>query len=411
MHTPSPRASTRKPPAASRIKLLVVSEPGVAGVKRHVCDLLRHIDTAAFDVHFVYSLTRADQTYRSEIAGFVKRGIACSEIPMRREISPVHDARAFGSLAAVIRRFQPDIIHAHSSKAGFLSRAARVVTRSPAVTIYTPHAMPCYFSTCFRYLEKLAACWTDWIVAVSPSEAEDIASWNLLPEAQIQTVTLGVDADQFPVPGPPRENVEWVGACGRICRQKNAALFFQAGELLLSRYPQLRLKWIGDWTSDEEAVTVRRLLARSSYRDRIHITGWVHDVAQEMQSLDIFCMLSRYESFGYVTADAMVMGIPVVGIPRSGTRDLVTDRTTGLLAGGDAVSIAAAVDEMMHHASLRQRLAKQAYEFITASHHVEARLNELYDFYHSVVPACRGKDDTRDASAMATSNGHHAVSV
>ena len=52
------------PPARQRIKILVVSEPGFAGVKRHVVELLSNIDVSRFEVCFVYSLGRAESFWR-----------------------------------------------------------------------------------------------------------------------------------------------------------------------------------------------------------------------------------------------------------------------------------------------------------------------------------------------------------
>ena len=45
------------------------------------------------------------------------------------EIAPVADMRALGSLARLIRRYRPDIVHTHTAKAGFVGRAAALATR------------------------------------------------------------------------------------------------------------------------------------------------------------------------------------------------------------------------------------------------------------------------------------------
>ena len=55
-----------------------------------------------------------------------------------------------------------------------------------------------------------------------------------------------------------------------------------------------------------------------------------------MAAADIFAMHSLEEPFGLVYLEAMVMGLPVVGLATGGTPEVVLDGVTGLLSeGGD----------------------------------------------------------------------------
>ncbi|HSB82296.1 MAG TPA: glycosyltransferase, partial [Candidatus Methylomirabilis sp.] len=57
---------------------------------------------------------------------------------LRRSVNPVADGRALWALWGTIRRMQPDIVHTHSSKAGFLGRLAARIAGTPHI-LHTPH--------------------------------------------------------------------------------------------------------------------------------------------------------------------------------------------------------------------------------------------------------------------------------
>ena len=51
----------------------------------------------------------------------VRTGILCFTVPqLVRTVSPVSDIIAFFKIRNVIRRFKPDIVHTHTSKAGII---------------------------------------------------------------------------------------------------------------------------------------------------------------------------------------------------------------------------------------------------------------------------------------------------
>ncbi len=61
---------------------------------------------------------------------------------LKRSILPWSDIRCYQQLRQLIRRTQPDVVHTHSAKAGFLGRLAAWKEQVPAV-IHTVHGAPC----------------------------------------------------------------------------------------------------------------------------------------------------------------------------------------------------------------------------------------------------------------------------
>jgi glycosyltransferase involved in cell wall biosynthesis len=367
-----------------RRRVLVISEPGFAGVKRHVCHLLRSLIDSDFQAGFVYSLGRADASYETEIQSFQQQGIDCFHVPMVRQISPLRDARAALQIWNIVRRWKPDIVHCHSAKAGFLGRVASKTNLHQAATVYTPHAMPCYFSKKYKIIEQAAGRLTNYLVAVSESEKEDFITWKIVPESRMRVLPLAVDSEVCENIHRDNDHIT-IGACGRICEQKRSLFFFELGCALMIDDPRIRLKWIGDFSDDAEAEAVRMYLRGSPFADRIEITGWVSDTNAHIAGLDLFCMFSRYESFGFVTADAMLLGVPVVAIDGTGTRDLVKHGVTGLICDGTIQSGVHEIKNMLQNESLRTSLIDNARQHIQSNFSPSRADAALHGFYKDVT--------------------------
>ena len=108
-------------------RVLLVSQPTDGGVFRHVRDLAEGLPAHGFDVALAAPPLRRPTRRR--------HGRRCRSSARPRRTT---DARARRGARARGARLRPDIVHAHSSKAGAVARLARVLTpRTPVV--YTPH--------------------------------------------------------------------------------------------------------------------------------------------------------------------------------------------------------------------------------------------------------------------------------
>src|SRR5207302_9912112 len=90
-----------------------------------------------------------------------------------RALAPGRDLRALAGLVRLFRRERPELVHTHTSKAGFLGRLAARLTRVPTV-VHTPHGHVFYggyygpaLTAAFVQLERIAARWTDRIAVLT----------------------------------------------------------------------------------------------------------------------------------------------------------------------------------------------------------------------------------------------------
>jgi len=99
--------------------------------------------------------------------------------------------------------------------------------------------------------------------------------------------------------------------------------------------------------------------------DRVTFLGFipVPDVYKEFAHADIFCGLSRSESFGNVFVEAQAAGCAVIGTNIGGIPDIISHGKTGLLVAPDDPEAASkAISSLLDDASLKKRLVEAGKE-------------------------------------------------
>ena len=166
----------------------------LGGAQRNTIDTVASLDRREFAV----ALVCADGgELLSEARALA--GVELFELPhLRREVRPLADMRALSEFRRAIRRFRPEIVHTHSSKAGILGRlAARregvpIVIHSIHGFGFGPH-QPAPVRFAFLAAERLAARWTTAFVAVSRRNREEGVRLRLFPASRARLIRSGVD--------------------------------------------------------------------------------------------------------------------------------------------------------------------------------------------------------------------------
>jgi glycosyltransferase involved in cell wall biosynthesis len=392
--TPTIHRSTAvtKPRIATRQRILHVLEATSAGAARYVADLLLRIDTEEFDVSFAYSPIRADKRFWTDLAAIQARGIQTFEIPMSRAIRPWNDMRAFWRLFHLIRGQHFGLVHAHSSKAGFVARVAAKLADTKTVTVYSPHAIAISLNPRYAHLERFAGLFTDAVLGVSRSEHDEVEQYHLLPASKIRHVTAGIDVPRFAEYscggafreqiGVPRDAL-LIGSAGRLSHQKDPFTFLQAAARLSNTDVPVYFAWAGEGELLEEARGMARTLGIA---DRVRFAGYCPDLRPFLSSLDIFALTSRYESFGYVTCEAMAMGKPVIATDVAGSNELVLDGLTGFLVdAGDAAGCSAAFRLLAEDSLLRRAMGVTARKRARDQFQVGRMVHEIEDLYRELM--------------------------
>jgi glycosyltransferase involved in cell wall biosynthesis len=328
-----------------QLRVLHVLEATLGGTLRYMENIAEATDGLDIVSAFAYGTARAD----SHLGPFLKRisnqGWTCYPVDMRREVRPWTDFKAWFQLRCAVDHFAPDIIHCHSSKAGALGRASVFLRREHPARVYSPHALAAPLGSIYLRIEKLLSRSTERFVAVSDTERKEILDFSLAAEDSVSVVYPSVDIMHFQ-PSSQQNARQLLGigssplilAIGRLTAQKDPVAFLRVMEQVHERQPDVRAIWLGSGEGEAEFL---RKVAAAQMQDVIRIVPWQHDVRVYLAAADVLLSTSRFESFGYVTAEALAMERPVVASDVTGTRDIMQRRFSEWLYPLDRTALAA----------------------------------------------------------------------
>lgn len=360
----------------------VVECGGPGGTGEQVAAICNGLDSARFDVSLVYAVRGGSpEEYRAKCAG-AKAAHYVAE--MTREISPVLDAAAFRRLRRLFAEHRPDVVHAHSSKAGALARAAAKAAGVKEV-FYTPHGYgflqqdrSAASRLLYRALEK-AASQVGTVIACSPGEAA-IAE-GLAGRGRVRTVCDAYLGD-FPELVPHDGIV--VGSCGRMTYARNPDAWLLLAQRLTDSRNGVRCLWIG---GGEDEARLRAHFVNMNLTGRAEISGWLPaaQARERMRSMDVFVHYSRWDAMPNAVLEAMAAGLPVVASDNAGNRDAVTDGVTGFLARTEA-ELLERCQQLIDDPALRARLGAAGRERVRSDFSRERMLAGLSALYARAAP-------------------------
>jgi glycosyltransferase involved in cell wall biosynthesis len=308
---------------------------------------------------------------------------------LRRPVHPLLDCLALRDLTRAIRSIQPDLVHTHSSKAGFLGRLAARRAGVPH-TVHTPHGhvFHGYFARAatrlFIALERIAAPWTDRIITLSRAEAQDHLRHGIGRPEQYVTIPSGVDltAVRAARPTPLISGRPVVAAVARLVPVKGFQYLIDAAPEVLRRCPRARFLIVGD---GELRQGLERRVRAAAMADRITFAGFREDVASVMAATDLVVLPSINEGMGRVLVMAMALGKPIVATHVGGVAELLGEGEAGVLVPArDAGALAQAISTLLLDGARAQSLGA-AGRRRAPCYSAEAMLEALARLYRDVL--------------------------
>lgn len=374
--------------------MLQVFEPPDGGVAEHVLRL---------------TLGLAQRGHHVEVAGppasTVRRGLP-KEIPYhvlpfeRSYRSPGRDLASLRRLACHLRCDHPDLVHAHSAKAGVLGRIAARTAGLPC--IYTPHCYPFIGDVSAlrrRFavgVERSLARWTARTVCVARAERDEAVRWGLAPLHALSVVYHGVQPCPDVEPDPDLLRLAGdgvlVGTVSVLRWQKGVDLFLDAAPRILARTPDARLVVIGE---GPEAEAIRRRAERLGIRGRVTFLPFTPPSARALRALDLFVLPSRWEAFPIAVLEAMACGVATVASDVGGTGEALEDNAGRLVPSEDPEALATAIGDLVACPEARASLAGAGRDAVHRRFPLERMLAETEAVYREV----RGSSESRIGSA------------
>jgi L-malate glycosyltransferase len=297
--------------------------------------------------------------------------------------------------ASELRRWRPDVLHAHQYTPFFYSALANVVGRPGARVILTEHGrhFPDVMSPKRRLANRLvlSRLATD-VNAVCRFSADALAEKDGFDRSRIDIIPNGIDVERY-APVMSREDAcRTIGVdpgrrhimhIARFHAVKDHRTLVEGFALMAADAPHVDLVLVGD---GPERASIEALVEARGLRRRVHFLGVRGDVPVVLRAADVFTLPSLSEGASITLMEAMASGVPSVATGVGGMPEVMRDGIDGLLVPRqDPPRLADAFRRLLSDDGLRARMGEAA----RTRAEVEYRLDLTIERYLALYERCR----------------------
>jgi glycosyltransferase involved in cell wall biosynthesis len=287
---------------------------------------------------------------------------------------------------AEVRRLRPDVVHVHSTYAGFVVRPLLALMPNRPRVVYCAHgwafdrrASP-WVNRAVAWVERVWSRWSDAVVCISRHDQHSALRAGL-PAQRLVVILNGIADVPREAEGVAAAAGRWpegalrVLFVGRLDRQKGVDILYEA------------LRQLGDRVA---AVVVGAAVVAAEKAAEppanVHITGWLarDKIAALYQAAQVLVVPSRWEGFGLVALEAMRAGRAVVASRVGGLPEVVADGYSGVLfEPEDAAALAQALSSLSsEQLSAMGGVGRRRFELLF---HIDRVVDELDALYRAVL--------------------------
>lgn len=315
-------------------------------------------------------------------------GVVARDV-IRREIRPLWDFWGLLRLVRFLRREQYDMVHTHTSKAGFVGRLAARLARVPAI-VHTVHGFAFHESSPARVrrfystLETMASRWCDRIVSVSEFHRDWAIRLRICSSRKIIAIPNGIPELRHNPDSNPAAIRGRIGArpgdlliisIARLVPDKGLEYLIESTAMLSQSHPRVRIAIAGDGPARRK---LELLASEHGVSDRVRFLGFRCDIADLLAASDMVVLPSLREGLSISLLEAMAAGKAIVATGIGGHREVVSlGEVAWLVPPADAEALRDGIVRLVEDPALMARLganARAAYE----SYYTEDRMLQSY---------------------------------
>lgn len=353
--------------------LQVISSSATSGAEKHSLALARRLQSQGHRVDFA---SPPIPWVVEELGG---TGVTVHQFDMKGGWG----IPALRQLSRLARERQYDLVHAHLSRAAYLSLVATALHGIPLV---------CSVHVKTHYLVyRLAARKSNRVIAVS-NYIQGLLEGSHVPAEFIDVVHNGTDfhdmqyeaerdvKTEFNLPA----NRRLIGLVGRVAEEKGHLIAVNALPSLLEEHPDAHILFVGR-NEGEFADFLAKLVEKRDLSGRVTFTGNRGDVARLLDAMEFSILPSSAEACPLAVLESMARKRPVVGARIGGVDELVIHKETGLLAEQTPEDFRSGMSYMLSNDDDRLRMGSNALQLIHDRFTFDQMMERLEAVYSRAV--------------------------
>jgi len=253
-----------------------------------------------------------------------------------RSVNLFSDLKVLLEIRREIKSFNPDIIHTHTAKAGFLGRIASLLTFKRQIRVHTfhGHLLHGYFGKLKTSLvilaERLLARFTDKLVAVGSQVRDELLSVKIGSFEKFKVIGPGLDIRELPERVSSLksfgflENKFFVTWIGRAVPVKAPHRILDLAKECALRGLRIQFVIVGEGP----LLSDLRSLAK---KEELPITflGWQSDIEKILSFSDLVLLTSENEGTPVALIQAQMAGVPVLTTDVGSASEVLKNNQSG----------------------------------------------------------------------------------
>lgn len=318
----------------------------------------------------------------SMVGGYLWSELPCEaeQFQLKNMVKPIslaHDLKCFFELRKVIKRFNPDIIQLHSSKAGVLGRLASVFHSKRIV--YTVHGFDSIRlkHRVFLPFERILQHFCGAIVPVSYYDEKNLRHEGITRNLHViqNGVRLNSSKKELCIPSEKIKGRKIVMTIARISPQKKIQMFLDVAKSL----PEYFFVWIGG----EAGKSIDETRSEYNASENVFLSGDIPNASSYLHLCDLFVLFSNFEGLPMTIIEAMSQSKPVVASNVGGILELV-DESNGFLVDSND-SACSAIKRILENQTLAEQMGKSSYKKFLADYTLESMWEKYKKIYQTLV--------------------------
>jgi glycosyltransferase involved in cell wall biosynthesis len=336
-----------------KIKILyVITSLGLGGAEKLLLYYLKNLDKNKYRLYVCCFREKPDDLLLE-----TQKYAQVINLNIRNKFNP----SVVLSILKVIRNIQPDIIHTHlfqprvyTTIAYLFYKRTIIITQKHSIVNLKKHNF-------FILLEMACIRLNKKVIAISESVKDSLQKYEFVAENKVFVLPNCIDFHKYNNSkmrnGVRNKEKLVIGTVGRLEPEKGINYLLLAMNIILTKFPEVKLEIIGDGSSLNE---LKNLSKKLNISNSVKFFGKFVNVIPFYNKMDVFVLPSILEGFGIVLLEAMAAGIPVVATNVNGIKEVVINMHSGLLVPSkNPEAIADAVIRLIDNPELRKSLIQE----------------------------------------------------
>lgn len=368
-----------------KIKVLHITQ-AFGGVETYLRQVVQNIDRNKFEIVIASPQKITLQNLCRE--NNVKHHV----VNMARGVNPFADFASFFRLRSLIKKEKPNLVHLHSSKAGFVGRIA--ATSAKRKSLFTPHGVS-YLSfsgfkrRVFFSLELFAKRFTYKMLAISHSEAKRCIEEIGLKQEDIYVIPNSITLYDLSEPISNKlgqlEGTIKVGTIGRLTPQKNPLLYVDIAADVIKKFPEVHFYFLGAGYHEHLKEEVDERIKRHAIEKSFHLINMGdHATAVNfLRQIDVFVLPSVFEGLPYALLEAMYEGVPCVVSKCDGNIDVINNNINGFSCSTKQEYVEV-ISLLLTNKEKARQISEAGKNYVIENHNIKNNIKLLEKIYREI---------------------------